>query len=220
MNNGEILKTELIETTEYMFKHDLAWGNSGNISARTEKDHFLITKSGTYLGQLKNEDFIEWETGKEIKADSVLKPSKEVPMHQAVYEQRPEINAILHATPFYSTIMACSDLSIPANSFVEGMYYLERVERIPYAHPGSKQLGDLVRDVAGGTNIILLENHGVLVYDTSLQEAKMALQTLEFACKMAVSMSGSGSEIKELPNQQVDDFLNNAGYKPKRKWNA
>ena len=214
------LAKELMKTTGYMFQNHIAWGNSGNISARTEEDRFLITKSGTYLGQLEEEDFIEWQVGKEIDKRATQRPSKEVPMHQAIYETRPEINAVLHATPLYSTIAACSNLTIPANSFIEGMYYLERIERVPYAHPGSNQLGELVREKTAKANILLLENHGVLVYDTSLKEARMALHTLEFACEMAVKLAGSRLDIQELPETVVDDFLNNAGYKPKRVWKA
>lgn len=218
MDQHTRLKFELINTTKYMFKNGLAWGNSGNISVRTAENKFLITKSGTYLGDLKENDFIEWETLREIDKRLADRPSKEVPMHQAIYEERPEINAVLHASPLYSTMIACSDIPIPANSFVEGMYYLEKVKRIPYAHPGSVELGELVRKEAKKTNIILLKNHGVLVYDTSLEEARMALHTLEFACKMAVIMKKTTSEIEEIPDNIVIDFLQNAGYKPKRKW--
>lgn len=141
-------------------------------------------------------------------------------MHQAIYEERPEINAILHATPFYSTIVACSNLPIPSNVFVEGMYYLERVKRVPYAHPGSVELGELVREEAKNTNVILLKNHGVLVYDTSLKEARMALHTLEFACKMSVMMHQSSIDMESLSDDTVQDFLQNAWYKPRRKWDS
>jgi len=218
MNNYDALASDLIKTTKYMFENKLAWGNSGNISARTSEDHFLITKSGTYLGELTPEDFIEWEIGKEIDRSQKDRPSKEVPMHQAIYERRPEINAVIHASPLYSTLAACTTMDIAANSFIEGMYYLERIERIPYAHPGSKELGELVYEKANKTNIILLENHGVLVYDTSLQEAKMALHTLEFACEMAILSEKSGLPIQNLPEHIVHDFLHHAGYKPKRNW--
>ncbi|MBU9711661.1 class II aldolase/adducin family protein [Evansella tamaricis] len=218
MHEKNALRNELIETTNYMFENELAWGNSGNVSARTSDREFLVTKSGTYLGNLMEDDFIEWETGREIDRSQSKRPSKEVPMHQAIYEQRPEIQAVLHATPFYSTIVANTSLTIPANSFVEGMYYLERVARIPYAHPGSKELGELVWEKAKETNVMLLENHGVIVFDTSLQEARMALHTLEFACKMAVTMQSQQVRINELPPGQVYDFLHYAGYKPRRKW--
>ena len=139
-------------------------------------------------------------------------------MHRAIYETRPEIAAVLHASPLYSTMIAASNIDIPSDWFIESMYYLERVERVPYAHPGSIDLGELVREKAHKANILLLENHGVLVYDTSLKEAKMALQTLELACKMLIISRNAGIDLQELPENVVKSFLNDAGYKMKRRW--
>jgi 3-dehydro-4-phosphotetronate decarboxylase len=212
------LKKQLRETGKYMMQYDLAWGNSGNISAKTEENSFLITASGTYLGDLDLEDFAECsiESGKSI--NSGRKPSKEVPMHLAIYETRPEIGAVLHASPLYSTMIASSNLDIPSAWFVESMYYLEKIERVPYANPGSMELGELVREKAKKANILLLENHGVLVYDTSLKEAKMALQTLEMACRMLLISQKAGVVLQELSEKEVHSFLQESGYKPRRMW--
>ncbi|QIZ10349.1 class II aldolase/adducin family protein [Priestia megaterium] len=212
------LKKQLRETGKYMMQYDLAWGNSGNISAKTEENSFLITASGTYLGDLDLEDFAECslESGKSI--NSGRKPSKEVPMHLAIYETRPEIGAVLHASPLYSTLIASSNIDIPSAWFVESMYYLEKIERVPYANPGSMELGELVREKVKKANILLLENHGVLVYDTSLKEAKMALQTLEMACRMLLISQKAGVVLQELSEKEVHSFLQESGYKPRRMW--
>ena len=146
------------------------------------------------------------------------KPSKETPMHRAVYEVRSEINAVLHGAPFYSTLLACSTLEIPANWFVEAMYYLERVARVPYHHPGSEALGEAVRAQATRANVLLLENHGVLVYDTSVQEALMALHTLELTCRMVVTAHNGRLPVRPLAPETVTDFLRHSGYRPRRKW--
>ncbi|MFP5108754.1 class II aldolase/adducin family protein [Neobacillus sp. C211] len=218
LDRKQELKKQLRETGKYMMQYDLAWGNSGNISAKTTENSFLITASGTYLGDLDVEDFAECsiESGKSI--NSGRKPSKEVPMHLAIYETRPEIGAVLHASPLYSTLIASSNIDIPSAWFVESMYYLEKIERVPYANPGSMELGDLVREKAKKANILLLENHGVLVYDTSLKEAKMALQTLEMACRMLLISQKAGVVLQELSEKEVHSFLHESGYKPRRMW--
>jgi 3-dehydro-4-phosphotetronate decarboxylase len=194
----------------------LAWGNAGNISARTEADRFLITATGTRLGELADDDFAECSLQGLPLGDR--KPSKEVPMHRAVYEVRPEINVILHASPFYSTLIACSQVEIPSRWFIESMYYLERVARVPYAHAGSQTLGEGVREQASQANVLLLENHGILVYDTSVREALMALQTLEYTCRMLITARSAQIDLTSLSPDTAQDFLNNAGYKPRRNW--
>lgn len=217
MNDNKAASIQLQNVGRYMMDNELAWGNAGNISAKTSADRFLISASGTYLGELSEQDFAECNvSGETISADN--KPSKEVPMHVAVYRERPEINAVLHASPFYSTLVACSDIEIPSEGFVESMYYLERVARVPYHHPGSNQLGEAVREKVKDANILLLENHGVLVYDTSVKEARMALQTLEYTCRMLITAKQAGIDLNKLSDETLHDFLENAGYKQRRKW--
>ncbi|HSL29860.1 MAG TPA: class II aldolase/adducin family protein [Anaerolineales bacterium] len=200
----------------YLLENDLAWGNAGNISARLSPDSYLITASGTRLGELGDDDFVACSLDGPLSKNR--KPSKETPMHRAIYEQRPEIGAVLHASPFYSTLVACSDMQIPADLFIEDMYYLERVEHVGYFHAGSPELGEAVRAKARRANILFLDNHGVLVYDTSVQEALMSLQTLEFVCRMAIAALSAGLKLRALPASTVTDFLENAGYRPRREW--
>ena len=200
----------------YLLENDLAWGNAGNISARLSYDRYVITASGTDLGELNDDDFVECSFDGPLPGGR--KPSKETPMHRAIYEQRPEIGAVLHASPFYSTLIACADIQLSADLFVEDMYYLERVERVEYCHPGSPELGEAVRSQAPQANILLLENHGVLVYDTSLREALMGLQTLEMVCRMMITARSAHLDLRSLPASTVTDFLTNSGYRPRREW--
>jgi L-fuculose-phosphate aldolase len=203
----------------FMLENGLAWGNAGNLSARTAGDRFLITASGTRLGQLGEEDFVECSLSVvAAPPGGARKPSKEVPMHSAVYALRPEIGAVLHASPFYSTLVACAEVEIPADWFVEAMYYLERIARVPYFHPGSTALGEAVRGVAQQANVLLLENHGVLVYDTTIAEALVGMQTLEMVCRMYVTARSAGIPLRSLSPQVVADFLENSGYRARRGW--
>lgn len=213
----DAVRAELQAAGRYMMAHGLAWGNAGNISARTGDRRYLITASGTFLGELADEDFAECTfEGKTFPEGR--KASKEMPMHRAVYETRPDIGAVLHASPFYSTLVACSGEEVPPDLFVETMYYLERVERVPYRHPGSEALGEAVREKASMANILLLENHGVLVYDTTIREARMALQTLEMACRMWLSAKSAGISLVRLSSDTAEEFRQHAGYKPRREW--
>jgi L-fuculose-phosphate aldolase len=200
----------------YMLENDLAWGNAGNISARLDPDRYLITASGTRLGELASDDFVECSLDGSFSGNR--KPSKETPMHRAIYEQRPEIGAVLHASPFYITLVACADIQVPGDLFIEDMYYLERIEHVAYFHAGSSELGAAVYEKARLANILFLDNHGVLVYDTSIREALMGLQTLEMVCRMVITARSAGFELRSLPAATVIDFLEHSGYRPRREW--
>jgi len=211
--DNQLLK-DLQQTGKFMMDKDLAWGTAGNISARYEEG-YIISATGTYLGELNNEDFSYCNNGEHLEGK---KPSKEFMMHQGIFEERPEINAVLHASPFYSTLIANSNLELPSNYFVEAMYYLERVTRVPFYHPGSKELAQAVKEKAKESNVFLLENHGIIVCDVNLKEARTALQTLEFTARMHITALEKGITINGLSEETVYDFLNHSGYKPVRNW--
>jgi 3-dehydro-4-phosphotetronate decarboxylase len=207
---------DLQKAGRYMVEQGLVWGSAGNISLRSTPGRCLISASGTNLGSLNTEDLVDCSlAGGETYS---RRPSKELPMHAAVYEERPEIQAVLHGAPFYATLISCSYLDLPNDWFVEDMYYLERIARVPYDHPGSLALADAVRLKAREANVLLLENHGVLVYDTSLSEALMALHTLEVVSRMVVEARSAGLGMKTLPAQVVSGFLHQSGYRPPRQW--
>lgn len=210
---------ELQAAGRAMLAGDLTWGNAGNLSARTGDGRFVITASGTRLGELVGDDFVECPLLPDDRPTYTRKPSKEMPMHRAIYAARPDISAILHAHPFYSTLIACADgIELPADWFVEDMYYLERVARVLYYHPGSAALAKAVGEQARGANVLLLENHGVIVGDASVSEALLALQTVEVAARMLITARQAGIPVRALPPDSVQDFLQHSGYRTPREW--
>ncbi len=213
-----VARQGLQEAGQYLLAHDLTWGNSGNLSARIGPDRFTITATGAFLGHLGDADFVDCAFDGSCEHPEGRRPSKEVLMHRAIYALRPEINAALHASPLHSMLLSAAVIEPPADWFVEGMYYLERVARVPYCHPGSAALADAVGAQVLTANVLLLENHGVLVYDTTIQEALVGLHTLELACEMALLARSANLQMRPISSDKVTDFLERSGYRPRRRW--
>ena len=220
-DNGDRIRQELQAAGRYLLANELAWGNAGNLSARISPEALLVTASGTRLGELADDDFVECPAVADSNTAYPRKPSKEMPMHRAIYAARPEISAVLHAAPFYSMLVSCAqDVEIPGNWYVENMYYQERVAFVPYHHPGSEALGHAVAEHAHRANVLILRNHGVLVYDTSISEALMALHTLEITCRMLITARSAGVPMQPVTPAAVQDFLHNSGYRAPRRWST
>lgn len=209
-------KQQLINTGRYLMSNQLAWGTSGNISARIGSNQMIITASGTYMANLGEEDFVECQidTG---EIEGKRKASKETPMHLGIYRQRKDAQAILHSSPFYTTLFACSNEPILSELFVETMYYLEDIAYVDYYHPGSQELADAVTEQAPHANIIIMRNHGVVVFDDSVSEAQMRLETLEMACRMILKAKESGVQLQLIPEKTIKSFLEDSFYKPRKK---
>lgn len=209
-------KEELIQAGLYLQRNQLAWGTSGNMSVKVDDEHMLLTASGTKIGELTQEDLIlsniftgEY-TGKK-------KVSKETPMHSGIYKKREDVKAIIHSSPYYSTFFSCTDLRIQSNLFIETMYYLENIAYVDYFHPGTSELGEAIAQKAEKANVIIMKNHGVVVFDETLEEAKMRLETLELACRMILQAKESGVPLVGLSDTIVNSFLENSRYKPRKR---
>lgn len=217
--NNITAKNEIINIGKKLIDKKFTWGNAGNISIRVDEETFLITASGTILNELTDNDIVECkltEKGYEYKGET--KPSKEAIIHSLVYKKRKDINFVIHVSPFYATFISILGLEIPNNLFVENMYYLERIKKVPYKHPGSIELASEIERYVPQTNIILLENHGILCYDTNSRETMIAIEILEETCRMVILSKSMGTDIVGLREEIVKDFLENTGYKKRRKW--
>jgi L-fuculose-phosphate aldolase len=216
----ELLKNEvakkLNETGRYLLNNQLAWGTSGNMSARIDEKHILITSSGTNMGNLSVDDFtiLNIDTG---KWEGKRKPSKEVPMHTGIYQERDDAQIVIHSSPFYTTLVACSNEKIISELFIESMYYLEDIACVEYHHPGTIELGKAVKEKAQESNIIILKNHGVILFDDNYSDAIMRIETLEMVCRMIITSKSAGIELSKIPDHVVIDFRENSIYKPAKK---
>ncbi len=189
-----------------IMEHGLSWGNSGNISVRTDSDHFLISAGGTNLGKLNNEGIISCSIVEETY-EGLLSPSMETGLHRGIYGSCDEANAIIHAQPFYSTLFACSEQEIRTDFLPEAMAYLRTIERVPYHHAGSRELAEATNRMARNHRVLLLNNHGVVCWGTSLDEALLSTQTLEFCCQLLIASKNSGLDLNYLGPSTTEDFL-------------
>lgn len=197
---------ELIRFGRVLAEKRLVWGTSGNISKKTGQHGFLISAGGTCLGHLEPNDIIRcrmdtdgWEGDK--------RPSIETGMHRRIYQACPDISAVVHSQAIYSTIAACSSLEIPTDVLPEAMAYLDHIQRIPYLHPGSEALAEAVASHAKSGSILILENHGVVCLGSSLHDAVMKTEALEFVCRLLVISQSHHININRLGDKVQREFI-------------
>jgi glutamate-1-semialdehyde 2,1-aminomutase len=152
----------------------------GNVSVRIPgRDALAITPSSL--------DYVQMLAGDVCVLDYRLsslsgskKASIEAGMHAAVYQQRADVNVIIHTHQPYASALALIKKPIPA-LFDEQVRFLGRsVEIIPYAPSGTSFLRRRVRSkVANGHNAYILANHGVLIFGTDVEQALHNMALLE-----------------------------------------
>ena len=124
-----------------LFERGKTAGSSANLSIRAG-DTVYITASGTCFGRLREEDLVP--IGMDGKPLSDRKPSKEWPLHLALYEKSPEIGAVVHTHSSYSVLWSFAvgdedrDCIPPHTPYLR--MKLGSVGAVPYERPGSEAL--------------------------------------------------------------------------------
>ena len=161
-----LLKKELVRISIKAYERGLVFGTGGNISVRVPDTNYAwITATGVSLGDttLDNIATVDIETG-EPTADSAAKPSKERYFHTAVYRQRPDINALCHLHPPYSTVLSIDCGEMPLVT-ITAEVNLVNVPCAPCAVSGSQDLRKYVEETVvatPGVKAILMCRHGLL----------------------------------------------------------
>ncbi|MFC1768960.1 class II aldolase/adducin family protein [Nanoarchaeota archaeon] len=146
-------------------------GSAGNLSFRSERG-FIITASGSVLGEISKEDFVEVVNvdGKNIEVNGIKEPSSESLLHSAIYEKRKDVNAIFHGH------------SIDILREYEELGLVSTKKEEPY---GTIELVNSVLDVLGEHDVVIMKNHGFLTFGRDMEEAgNNALNVLEQARKL------------------------------------
>lgn len=192
----------IVATGASLFNRGLTAGSSGNLSIRLENG-WLITPTNASLGSLDPARISKIDRGGRLIAGDP--PSKEAFLHLAIYEQRPQDNAIVHLHSTGSAAVSCI-AGLPVDSCIPPLtaYFVMKVNRlplIPYFRPGDPELASAVRLLAPTHHAMLLANHGPIVSGISLEAAVYAIEELEETAKIFLLLQGI--ETSPLNAEQI-----------------
>lgn len=178
-------KKELCRICHLLYQKDLVTATDGNVSMQAEEGFILLTPSGKHKGMLEPEEILVLDGDGAVREGSG-RPSKEYPMHRAVYEQRPEVNAVIHTHPVYTTAFALAGRNLPNDYLIEMPMMLGRTALAPFALPGTKEMAEAVKPFLEECSAILLKNHGALTMGKDLTEAYCRMEVMESIAKTII----------------------------------
>lgn len=158
----------IIEACLDMNRLGINQGTSGNISVRHE-DYILITPTSTPYEKLTTDSIVRLEMDGTAKGP--LAASSEWRFHRDIMLARPDVNAIVHAHPTYSTILAIMGLPIPPIHYMIAVAGGDDIRCAPYATFGSQALSENAVAALEGRKACLLEHHGIIAVGATLSKA-------------------------------------------------
>lgn len=153
--------------------------SGGNLSLMDESGSVWISPSAIDKGRLTEDDICC------IKSDNTIlgkhKPSSEFPFHKAIYKARPDIKAVIHAHPPALVSFSITRKIPETNIFPKAKEICGQVGYAQYELPGSDELGDMIASEFRNNDklAIIMENHGVVVCGSNMQDAYARLEALE-----------------------------------------
>lgn len=143
--------------------------------------------------------------------DVGLLPTVELPMHLIIYKDRPEINAIVHSHPIYSSAFAITGKNIPLSLAEQALFLGGEVICAEYGAVGSKKLGEnIIKALAGNKMAALMRNHGAVVLGKDLTEAFVLADFLEHGARVTIMGMSIGNVLEVAPEDILDPSLTEA----------
>ena len=184
--------------------HQKGWlaAADGNISLRLASNNILITPSGVHKGYLTPDEICRITIDNRVLEGQ---PSGERLMHLAVYKNAPKAVAVVHAHPPVATAWTVARpemQELPNDCLSEVILAAGRIPFVPYAQPGTAQMGENLLPFLPDCRLMILSRHGALSWGESLPEAYNGMERLEHAAVTlahAVAMGGTTS----LPKEEV-----------------
>jgi L-fuculose-phosphate aldolase len=208
------LKRDIVEAGRRVYARNFVASNDGNISARVDSRRIVITPSGVSKGFLKPDDLIVVDMDGNV-LEGKGKPSSELPMHLRMFQDRPDINGVVHAHPPKATGFAVAGIPLTQCVLPEVIVGLGGIPLAEYGTPGTSEFYEPVLKYLKDYDAFLLANHGALAIGKDVMNAYYKMETLEHFAHIAfVALQlGNLNEIGEMDVQKLIDLRSNFGIK-------
>jgi L-fuculose-phosphate aldolase len=195
------LATQIVRVCHRLYARGLIAGTEGNVSARLSGDVILATTAGHCKGDIDETHIVALRPDGQ-PLDPNRTPSTEIRMHLALYEQRPDVAAVVHAHPPTATGFAVAGLDFMAPVLPELLVMTGPVPLVPYGQPGTADLPLQLGRFARHHDAFLLANHGVTTMGRSLDEALHRMESLEQGARIILAARQLG-RVNELPPESA-----------------
>ena len=198
----EQLRAEICEVGRRVYARGYVASNDGNISVRLDEGHLLATPKSVSKGFMTPDMMVVTDMqGRKVSGHRDA--STELKMHLAVYEMRPDVNAVVHAHPPLSTGFAVAGVPLNRSSLAEIIFSLGAVPIAEYATPSTQELPDAVKKYVTAHDGLLLANHGALTCGQDLMNAYFKMETMEHFAQITLVARQLGGE-NLISREEVD----------------
>lgn len=183
----------------------LTRGTGGNLSlCNRDSGLAAISPSGLDYFETTPEDVPVVDFSGRI-VDGSRSPSSELPFHMIFYQNRDDINSVVHTHSVHAATLSCLGLELPAVHYLIG-FAGKSVRCAPYATYGTEALARNALDYMEGRRAVLLSNHGLIAGGATIQQAFQIAEAVEFCAEIFYRCRALGEPLV-LSAEEMDVIM-------------
>lgn len=202
----EKYRQQLLDYGRRLLSDGLTTGTGGNLSIALRAEKLIaLTPSGIDYDKLKPEaiSLIDFN-GHRLQG---APPSSEWYLHLALYQNRPEINAVVHTHSRFATALALLHQPLPACHYLIGVAGCKEIRVAPYATFGTEELAQKTVTALGANDrCILMANHGLIAIGNDLEQAYNTALYIEEVAELYHRAQAIGKPVI-LNDQEMEEAL-------------
>jgi ribulose-5-phosphate 4-epimerase/fuculose-1-phosphate aldolase len=167
--SAQELKRQLADALRMLEQAEVIDFN-GHMSCRLPgTPHILVNSGKSVRSALTAEDIIAIDLdGKPVDGDVV--PPMEFHLHTEIYRRRPDVNAVAHTHPLWSTLFSMAGERVqPVTMQAAVMGPIQFFDKT--ASINQKSLGEELAEALGPHRVVMLKSHGAAVVGADIVEA-------------------------------------------------
>jgi L-ribulose-5-phosphate 4-epimerase len=197
---ADILKMkEKVALATRMLTHTGIVASSGHVSMRIPgTDHVLVGPGNVSRDVVTADDVVMVDLNSNQLEGKRRKPS-ETEIHTGIYRARPDVMAVIHTHPVYSTVFSVIGkpilpVTMHGAIFGDGVPVYDSV-----GHVDTRERGDALARALGNHRAVLIKMHGAAVVGRSLEEAFVAAIQLEENAQVQLLAESAGKVTPMTP---------------------
>lgn len=200
------IKKEICDMGKRLWMREYTDGNGGNISARIGPDAFICTPTGVSKGFM-TPDMLCMVDGEGVQIAGTWKRSSEITTHLAIYRGAPAAKSVCHAHPVHATAFAVTGFEPPPRLIPEWEVFVGKAAMAPYKTPGSKEMAETIEPLARKHQSILMGNHGVICWGTSVEDAYFKMEITDAYCRTVFIAMQIPTRHTSIPCEKMGELL-------------
>ena len=161
------LKQKLVDAIRMLERADYI-DHNGHCSARRDASSFYINSGASMRGALTVDDIVAIDLDGNL-VEGTAKPPLEFPIHAEVYRARPDVNAVFHTHPKWSTFLTMTGVKYKP-VYAQGVLLGDIPLMDSPLSVNSRAQGEKMAAILGNNPAVLLKAHGVVAVGADIVE--------------------------------------------------